>query len=121
MPKNKIFYSVLKNKCPNCLKGNFFSYNNVYSFSKFDVMNNKCPKCGMDFRQEPGFYLGAAIVSYALQAALLFLTYLLLQVMVQLSFWYFVAAFSIELILLAPLTFRISRLVWINMLGTKPK
>jgi uncharacterized protein (DUF983 family) len=84
-------------------------------------MNHKCPKCGMDFRQEPGFYFGAAIVSYALQAGLMFLTYLFLQVIIEINFWYFVAVFTLELILLVPLTFRVSRLLWINMLGTKPK
>jgi hypothetical protein len=84
-------------------------------------MNNKCPICGMDFRQEPGFYFGAAIVSYALQAGLMFLIYFFLQVIIEINFWYFVAAFTVELILLVPLTFRISRLLWINMLGTKSK
>ena len=84
-------------------------------------MNNNCPNCGMDFRQEPGFYFGAAIVSYILQAALMFLTYFFLQVVVEINFWYFVGIFSLELLFLVPLTFRISRLLWINLLGTKPK
>jgi uncharacterized protein (DUF983 family) len=118
---NKFITSVTKNKCPNCLEGNFFVHNNMYSFSKFDKMNNECPKCGMSFRQEPGFYLGAAIVSYAMQAALLFLTYFFFQVLVEVPFWYFVGIFSALLILLVPFTFRISRLLWINMLGKKPK
>ena len=118
---NKFIYSVVKNKCPNCLEGNFFICDNPYNLRKFDDMNNRCPKCGMDFKQEPGFYLGAAIVSYGLQAGLLFLTYFFLQVLIEMNFWYFVGAFALELILLVPLTFRISRLLWINMLGTKPK
>ena len=118
---NKFVSSVAKNKCPNCGKGNFFICDNPYNLGKFSDMNNNCPNCGMDFRQEPGFYLGAAIVSYAMQAGLLFLTYFFFQVLVEINFWYFVAFFAIELILLVPLTFRISRLLWINMLGTKPK
>ena len=118
---NNFFYSVVKNKCPNCLEGNFFICDNAYNLRKFELMNNKCPICRMDFRQEPGFYFGAAIMSYVLQAGLMLLTYLFLQVIIEINFWYFVAAFTLELILLLPLTFRISRLLWINMLGTKPK
>ena len=118
---NKFIYSVVKNKCPNCGKGDFFISGNMYNIGKFEKMNNSCPNCGMDFRQEPGFYLGAAIMSYAMQAGLLFLTYLLLQVVIEIPFWYFLAIFSVILILLVPFTFRISRLLWINIMGTKPK
>jgi uncharacterized protein (DUF983 family) len=118
---NKFISSVVKNKCPNCLGDNFFVYNNIYSFSKFDKMNQACTKCGMDFRQEPGFYFGAAIMSYAMQAVLLLISYLMLQVLIELPFWYFLGTFSVLLIVLMPFTFRISRLLWINILGTRPK
>lgn len=117
---NRFFVSVVKNKCPNCLEGSFFVHNNFYSFSKFDKMNKECPNCRMDFRQEPGFYFGAAIVSYAMQAVMLFFTFLLFQVLVELPFWYFVGVFSALLIVLIPFTFRISRLIWINMMGKRP-
>lgn len=93
----------------------------MYSFRTFDKMNKACPSCGMDFRQEPGFYLGAAIISYAMQAFFLLIAYLVLQVMIELPFWYFVGVFSLLLILLVPFTFRISRLLWINIMGNKPK
>ncbi len=117
---NKFISSVVKNKCPNCLEGDFFISRNMYNLASFEKLHNKCTNCGMSFRQEPGFYLGAAIMSYAMQAGLLFLTYFFLQVVIVLSFWYFVAAFTVLLILLVPFTFRISRLLWINMLGTRP-
>lgn len=75
----------------------------------------------MDFRQEPGFYLGAAILSYAMQAVFLLGAYLLLQVLIVLPFWYFLGAFSVLLVLLLPFTFRTSRLLWINIMGKKPQ
>jgi uncharacterized protein (DUF983 family) len=118
---NKFISSVVKNKCPNCLEENFFVSNSIFNLRTFDTMNKSCPKCEMDFRQEPGFYFGAAIMSYGIQAALLLISYLLFQVLIELPFWYFFGTFSILLILLMPFTFRISRLLWINMLGTKPK
>lgn len=32
-------------------------------------MPDECPACGEDFKREPGFYFGAAYVSYALTIA----------------------------------------------------
>ncbi len=117
---NKFLHSVLHNKCPHCLEDNFFISNSTYNLRTFDKMNNACPKCGMDFRQEPGFYLGAAIISYAMQAFFLLITYLILQLLVTLPFWYFVGVFAALLVLLLPFTFRTSRLLWINIMGKKP-
>ena len=118
---NTFFSSVAKNKCPNCLEGNFFVVNNPYNFRKFDDMHKECPKCGMDFRQEPGFYFGAAMMSYVLQVMVVFTTYLFLQIIWEINFFYFVGAVTALLILLMPITFRVSRLLWINALVTKPK
>ncbi len=118
---NKFISGVVRNKCPHCGKGDFFVPGGMFKFSTFDKMNKNCENCGMDFRQEPGFYFGAAIMSYAIQAVLLLLTYIFLQVLVEIPFWYFLAVFSTLLILLVPFTFRISRLLWISMLGNRPK
>jgi len=118
---NKFISSVIKNKCPDCLEGNFFVSDSMFNFRTFDKMNKSCVKCGMDFKQEPGFYFGAAIMSYAIQAVLLLITYLVFQVLIELPIWYFLGVFSALLILLLPFTFRISRLLWINMLGNKAK
>jgi|ERR1051326_3602535 uncharacterized protein (DUF983 family) len=113
--------SVLQNKCPNCAEGNFFETNNPYNLKKFAAMNKSCPVCGMDFIQEPGFYFGAAIMSYVLQVGVIFILFAFFQFMIEIPIWYFIALLSGILILLAPLTFRISRLLWINMLGKKPE
>ncbi|HET7819368.1 MAG TPA: DUF983 domain-containing protein, partial [Bacteroidia bacterium] len=72
---NKHIYSILHNKCPNCLKGDYFITNNAFNLKDFEKMHKQCSYCGMDFRQQPGFYFGGAIVSYILQAAILFLFY----------------------------------------------
>src|SRR5438128_219522 len=97
---NKFLYSVIKNKCPNCSEGNFFIFNNPYNLRNFDDMHKRCSVCGMDFRQEPGFYFGAAITSYALQVVVVFTTYLFLQVIVKIKFFYFVGAVAVLLIIL---------------------
>ena len=121
MEINKVVTSVLGNKCPACLKGNFFIYQNPYNLKTFTDMNKSCTNCGMDFIQEPGFYFGAAIISYILQALILFLTFIILQVVIELPVWHFIGCVAGILILALPITFRTSRLGWINLMGNFPK
>ena len=121
MDLKNVVYSVTHNKCPHCLKGSFFISPNPYNLRKLGDMNNSCAKCGMDFRQEPGFYLGAAIMSYVLQVGVILLTYFIFRLGVNLSVNYCILIVAVVLLLLAPLTFQTSRLLWLNMLGTRPK
>lgn len=117
----EVFKSVTGNKCPHCLQGDFFLSRNPYNLKKLGDMHNTCTHCGMDFRQEPGFYLGAAIMSYALQVIMVCASYLIFQVLIEMKFEYFIILIAALLILLAPVTFRISRILWINLLGSRPK
>ncbi|MEW6468589.1 MAG: DUF983 domain-containing protein [Bacteroidota bacterium] len=80
-------------------------------------MNNGCSHCGMDFRQEPGFYFGAAYVSYGLQVAFMLLLYVIFQVFIELRFWVFVGLLAGLMLVLVPLFFRLSRLIWLNLTG----
>lgn len=108
-------YSVLANKCPKCHKGNFFVVNNPYKLSAFDKMNKRCPVCNENFERETGFYYGAMYVSYGLTVGLGVFLFVLLSVIFGMEMVPFLIAFSILLIALMPIIFRISRLVWINI------
>lgn len=116
----KEFQSAVFNKCPNCLKGNFFITQNPYNLRMFDKHNKKCPECGMDFMQEPGFYFGAAIMSYVFQVAVIGILFLLFQVIVELETWPFLFIVMGTLIALVPVTFRLSRILWLILLGKGP-
>ena len=61
--------SILTQKCPRCHTGNIFENNNMYKLSQLTKMHQSCPHCNENFRREPGFYFGAAFVSYALMVA----------------------------------------------------
>jgi uncharacterized protein (DUF983 family) len=121
MEFTRVFKSVTQNKCPHCLQGDFFLSRNPYNLKKLGDMHNTCTSCGMDFRQEPGFYLGAAIMSYGLQVIMVCVTYLIFQVAIEIRFQYFIILIASVLILMAPVTFRTSRILWINLLGSVPK
>ncbi|MFL5765598.1 MAG: DUF983 domain-containing protein [Bacteroidia bacterium] len=106
-------YSVLNNKCPHCHKGNFFTNNNPYS-RNFGQMNDRCPFCNEDFRKEPGYYFGATYVSYALTVGFGIALFVLLCVVFSVDVIAFLVVFSLLLLILLPLFYRLSRLIWIN-------
>lgn len=120
--KDQLFKSVLVNKCPRCYKGNFFEGHNPFSLRNFSKMNTNCPQCGLSYKQETGFYYGAMYISYGLQAAYVIGLYVLMVMLFNLDLKMYIIACAIVLFLLFPITFRLSRLIYINLIGDyKPK
>lgn len=54
---------ILRQRCPSCRTGNIFRYS---IFRGFPRMHERCPVCDLKFEREPGYFLGAMYVSYAL-------------------------------------------------------
>jgi uncharacterized protein (DUF983 family) len=79
MPKRSKFSSTLNIKCPACREGNLFVNPNPYNFSHITKANKACPNCGENFVKEPGFYFGAAYVSYGLTVGLWIAVFMSLQ------------------------------------------
>lgn len=61
---------VVKMKCPHCGKGHLFENESILSFKKLGQVKSECLECGTNFNPEPGFYFGAAYVSWALTVAM---------------------------------------------------
>ncbi|MGA7931438.1 MAG: DUF983 domain-containing protein [Candidatus Sulfotelmatobacter sp.] len=55
--------SILRQRCPRCRLGNIFRYS---IFRGFPKMHERCPVCDLKLEREPGYFLGAMYVSYAL-------------------------------------------------------
>ena len=68
-PKKNRLGALLSNRCPKCYEGKLF-LSSAYNLKRVSEMPAECPVCGEDFAREPGFYFGAAYVSYALTVAL---------------------------------------------------
>ena len=90
-----------------------FESKNPFNLKKFDSMPEECPVCKQKTCPEPGFYYGAMYVSYALVVGFgIFLgAVFLLEGASPLST---IIAISIGTILLSPLSFRYSRMIWLN-------
>jgi len=114
MALKTIFYSVLNNKCPNCHEGDVFIGKSAYDFKTFDKLHETCEHCGHKYEKEPGFFYGAMYVSYALMVAWFVITWSLNGLIFHIDSIYYLVFLVISIIVLMPVTFRQSRLIWIN-------
>ncbi len=115
MLKDTKLYSILNNKCPKCHKGDFFIDTHAYNLKTFIKMHDHCYHCGELFNKEVGFYYGAMYVSYGLNIAYGVGLFLLMVLLLKLNVSIFLFSFLGLVIVLFPLTMRISRLIYINI------
>lgn len=121
--KGTKIYSILTMTCPRCQEGKLFVNKSAYSKGMTE-MHQKCSNCGEPFQREPGFYYGAAYVSYALTIALWVAVLVALIVfdavgLISFSFMenpILFLSIGIGLLLaLLPVLYRLSRAIWINI------
>ncbi|MFZ9943652.1 MAG: DUF983 domain-containing protein [Bacteroidia bacterium] len=114
--KGNKLYSVIHNKCPRCHEGDFFVNNSAFNFKGFSFMHEKCSRCDLSFEQEPGYYFGAMYVSYAINVAIMVSVWVAFLVLAGSDFnvWWMIGVAVLLGLVLTPLTFRLSRLAWIN-------
>lgn len=79
-------------------------------------VKEKCDKCNKHFSLEPGFYYGAMYVSYALGVAHM-VSFIVAKWVLgfEMDFWNFIILVGSTLILLTPLYYAISKIIWANM------
>lgn len=115
MKTTSLLSGIVSMRCPKCREGKMFPAGTLYS-TRFMQMNAKCDCCGQSFMPEPGYYFGAMFVSYAINAAF-FITvwvgmYLLME---EISITAMIVALLIVVFGLLPVTFRLSRVLWIYL------
>jgi hypothetical protein len=108
-------YSIFKNRCPRCHKGKFFITDNPYDLKRFSKMHEKCPQCYENFQREVGFYYGAMYASYGIDVLLGIIMFVIMVPLLDLSVLTFLFTYTGTAILLFPIIYRVSRLVWINL------
>jgi uncharacterized protein (DUF983 family) len=99
--------AVLRQRCPRCLEGR--------AFRGLLAMNDACPACGLVFEREPGYFVGAMYVSYAMAIPAYLLAVLLLRVLFRRLSDLVVLAAGVPIVCLgSPLLFRYSRVIWMH-------
>ena len=110
-----LLQSIVKFKCPSCRKGDLFICKNPYRLKQLNIMHERCPNCNIKYCIEPGFFQGAAYVSYALQvlnALIIFNLFFWLNIMHWKTIVY-VILFSI--IIFTPYVVVLSRCIWLYL------
>jgi hypothetical protein len=77
-------------------------------------MHESCSCCGEKFEKEPGYFFGAMYVSYALMVGWFIITWAANSFLIEAGTGAYLAFVISTIILFMPLTFRISRLLWLN-------
>lgn len=108
---------MLHGKCPRCREGDMFAH----PFSRvqyFASMNKQCPHCGVYLEPEPGFYQGAMYVGYALTLAVIVVVSIILYfIFNNPSEWTYITVIIVIMVLLIPLNYRYSRILFLHLFG----
>ena len=115
MKKGSKLYSILKFKCPHCHEGEFFKSRNPYHLKSMSETLERCSECGKKFSMEPGFYYGAMYVSYGLGCAHIIAFWVGKVILnAEIEFWNFIILVGSFLVLLTPLYYGLSKIIWAN-------
>ena len=118
MRANKgLIVAILQEKCPRCREGNMFE-SSLFNISKFSNMNETCPHCNQKFEVEPGFFIGAMYVSYAMSVGLFLVTGMALyHLFDDPELWVYLTVITILVIVLLPVLYRYSRVLYLYWFG----
>ncbi|MFQ3333178.1 MAG: hypothetical protein ACI8ZH_001076 [Flavobacteriales bacterium] len=115
--KGSKLYSILFNKCPKCHVGKFWASDNPFKNMFFSTENSckTCENCSLDYELETGFWYGSMYVSYAISVAVMLLFWsLTTSLFSTITTFNEILIIVIAIILVSPLNYHVSRLIWIN-------
>jgi len=117
-------YSIFFNKCPRCNKGKFWKSNNPYYnlFLNGGENHSHCLNCDLKFEIEPGFFYGAMYISYGLGIGIGSLILIISLAVFQMKNILLLSLIiGISILILAPVNYFLSRLIWLNtFIDNKP-
>ena len=94
-------------RCPRCGRGEVFS-------GRF-TMRETCSACGLKYEREPGYFVGAIYLNYAVTAVVCLGGALLVALALGLSPWGEVGVASVLCVLVPLLFFRYSKSLWLGI------
>jgi hypothetical protein len=89
-------------------------YQNILVNNGGDI--GSCKNCNLKYEIEPGFWYGAMYVSYGLTVFVAILTWLIMYILnKELDIFIQISIISFLIIILFPVVYFLSRLIWINL------
>jgi|TARA_B110000908_G_scaffold116859_1_gene136957 uncharacterized protein (DUF983 family) len=115
LKKGTKIFSILKMRCPRCNKGRFYE-SHPYNLKKIGEVKKECNNCNLKYDMEPGFFQGSYYVSYGLGVALFVAIFILKMLILRdLDYLSTLILMVLVLLILAPLLFALSKIIWINL------
>ncbi len=108
--------ALLLGKCPRCRQGDIFTHP-ITQIAKFNKMNETCPHCEIMLQPEPGFYQGAMYVGYGFTVVFIVIISLILYLLGDPSEWVYIGTIILVAVILAPLNYRYSRIIYLYLFG----
>jgi uncharacterized protein (DUF983 family) len=111
--RGNMLVNILQEKCPNCNNSKVFENKGIF---RMPEMKDNCSVCNYHFDREPGYFLGAMYVSYALAVLEAIVTFLICY----LGFpgmpipWIPVAIIAV-IILCARKNYKLSRIIYMHL------
>ena len=105
---------IYQEKCPHCSDGHVFDKKK--GLFKMPIMNERCSECDYRFNREPGYFIGAMYLSYALsisQGIFAFVLYSLL--LPEMAIEWVLLMVTLPMILMSKKNFKWSRILYIHI------
>jgi uncharacterized protein (DUF983 family) len=103
---------MLLQRCPRCRVGNIFHHSIFLGFPK---MHESCSVCHLRYEREPGYFLGAMYISYALAVPLVALIAILLWKFSGLGFAKLILWTAVLFLPFVPSITLLARVLWIYL------
>jgi uncharacterized protein (DUF983 family) len=112
--QGNLFMKIINEKCPNCGKGEV--YEKKKKVIELPIMKEDCTECGYHFDREPGYFLGAMYISYALAVLQGIFTFLLLYTFLpNIPTIWVVAIILLVISLFSMKNYKLSRIIYIHI------
>ena len=115
LKKGTKLYSILTGTCPRCHQESMYEDKNAYHLKNIYKMHEKCSHCGLHYQIEPSFFYGAMYVSYGLTVAIGVAVFIIAKIFLGLDLMTSFIAIIAGLLILMPITARLSRNIYINI------
>ena len=115
LKKTSKLHSILTGTCPRCHQQSMYKFKNPYNIGKLYQMHEYCGSCGLKYKIEPSFFYGAMYVSYGLTVAIGVAAFVIGTMLKKLNVNEALLIISAAIIVLMPITARLSRNIYIAM------
>jgi uncharacterized protein (DUF983 family) len=103
---SKSWLALVRMRCPHCCAGKIYE--------RGMQMNPRCPVCDLQFEREPGYFMGALYVSYALAIVFLLLAmWIATTLLPTLDLGWIVLISAACFVPFVPMVTRYARVIWI--------